>query len=106
MMKMDWSPRSRTSNPHSTSPEATPRPLDYGKGFATGGRGAGSSGRCEVVEGSRLTDKASRPGPLDRLHRVTLDVGAAESRNAPALSPSGGDRGRRPPPAAPNPHRP
>ena len=35
-MKMDWSPRSRTSNPRSRSPAAVRRSLDYEECFAMG----------------------------------------------------------------------
>src|SRR5205823_7613547 len=62
IMKMDWSPRSRTSNPRSRSPATPRRALDHGKCFTTGERRAGSSGDGVVVEESWLTVKASRKG--------------------------------------------
>ena len=50
IMKMDWSPRSRTSNPRSRSPAVIPRVLDHGKCFTAEERRAGSSGESVVVE--------------------------------------------------------
>src|SRR5262249_38962545 len=75
-MKMDWSPRSRTSNPHSRSPAASPQALGLGECFATGARGVASSGGGDVLEGTRLTDVTSRTG-LDRGPIGTGDLAKA-----------------------------
>jgi hypothetical protein len=49
-MKMDWSPRSRTSNPRSRSPVEVRRSLDYEECFAMGERREVSSEGRGAVE--------------------------------------------------------
>ena len=48
---MDWSPRSRTSNPRSRSPAVIPQPVDYGKRFAAGWVRERLEERIGAVEG-------------------------------------------------------
>jgi RHS repeat-associated protein len=52
VMRMDWSPRSRTSNPRSRSPAVGPPALDSGKCFTTGGWGTDSGGERGGVAGA------------------------------------------------------
>ena len=100
IMKMDWSPRSRTSNPCSRSPAAVRRSLDYGECLAAAmgeeaqARRAGPS--TAVEDGRIVVPEASRDEPLggqwSARKRPQTDANPTAARTANGPRPAEGRR--------------
>jgi hypothetical protein len=67
--KIDWSPRSPTSSPGSSNPAARRRALDSGEHFAVSQRDAEPGGRRSAVEGPGATIDAVPEAAENRVSR-------------------------------------